>query len=279
MDTLSKQCGRGAGRKSTVAHASQRMVTVCALTSQEPVKYVLSAKQLLSAQSLTVWMRAHTCAKESVRQKIFNESFMGPWLCSKQTGQSSWSNKRNLLAWPEGSPRQQQVNRAAARVNKDDMKREAQIRSRANIRLQTYWMEGSKGKQWDYPLWPTVLLSLLSSTPHWSSLFSTAHTWGSPFSCVASVVACGNRLATLTGCMAEPGRQLQSADVAVTSDPRPGATLKGLLSLWGHPQMGTEALNVISRLHMCTVNIYKPRMSIWQLYVTKWASVSRSLVN
>lgn len=34
--------------------------------------------------------------------------------------------------------------------------------------------------------------------------------------------------------------------------------------------MGTdEALNVISRIHMCTVNIYKPRMRMWQLYVTK----------
>lgn len=44
VDTLSKQSGRGAGTNSTVAHASQRMATVCSLTLQEPVKYVLSAK-------------------------------------------------------------------------------------------------------------------------------------------------------------------------------------------------------------------------------------------
>lgn len=131
--TIQTQSGRGAGRKSTVAHASQRMVTVCSLPLQEPVKYVLSTKQPLRASSLTAWIRTQTYPKGSVRQKRFNKSFMESWLCSKQTGQSSCSNKRNLPPWPAGQSRQQQVNRSAAKVNKEDMKRGAQIKSGANI--------------------------------------------------------------------------------------------------------------------------------------------------
>lgn len=49
-----------------------------------------------------------------------------------------------------------------------------------------------------------------------------------PASSVAAIVAHGNRLTTLMGCMAGSGRLLGlAADVVVTSDPWPGVTLKG----------------------------------------------------
>lgn len=160
-------------------------------------------------------------------------------------------------------------------TRKERHKSEAeQISGVSEVLDRRKWGKAVKGSPVGHTLViPAILHASLLLAALYSSFLRIA------ISCAAAVVTRGNRLATLTGCTAVPGRRLQSADVVVTSDLRPGATLKGLLSLWGHPQMGTEALNVISRLHMCTVNIYKARTSIWQLDVPKWASVLRSLVN
>lgn len=82
--------------------------------------------------------------RKSRLDKRYSTSLLWGLDCvQNKQGKAAAPTRENLLAWPDRSPRQQQVKQAAAKVNKDDKKREAQIRRRANIRCcrRTGWKE------------------------------------------------------------------------------------------------------------------------------------------
>lgn len=100
--TMQTHSGWGASSKSTVAHARQRMLTVCSLTWREPVKYALSTKQLLQAASLTASMRAQTYKKKGRGggQKILT-TLLWSLGCNQNKQRKAAASTREIC-WPGG---------------------------------------------------------------------------------------------------------------------------------------------------------------------------------